>query len=557
MGLISSIVQALLGRTVLRDVLALHEMTKDPRRHQRELLFAQLRREASTAFGRDHGFSEINSIEEYRRRLPIANYDYFAPYIERVKAGETEALFHQQKVLMFALTSGTSSARKFIPVTERFLQDYRRMWSGWGLLAFGDHRSAFRQAKLTFASDDDEFRTSSGIPCGSISGLTVQMQHWLVRKSYVLPPAAAKLKEIQAKYYLAWRLGLTRDMGMWVSPNPSTLLNLARFGDRYRESLIRDIHQGTLTDEFTWPAAIREALRLRPDRRRAAELTRIVDREGVLRPRDAWPQLKLIGCWTGGSMAAYLRNFPEYFGDVAIRDLGLIASEARMTLPIADGTPAGVLEISSSYFEFVPAREIDSPNPTVLEAHELQEGKDYFILLTTSGGLYRYNIYDVVRCVGFHERTPKLEFLNKGSQISNVTGEKLTEHQVSTSVAAALAQQQCRLRTYSLAPCWDEELPYYGLFVEAGDLPEGPIETALAARVEQELCAANLEYATKRETARLGPVAIIRLPSGTWEQWDRQRLQRNGGTAEQYKHPALITDLEFHRSIPTLSYSAR
>ena len=70
-------------------------------------------------------------------------------------------------------------------------------------------------------------------------------------------------------------------------------------------------------------------------------------------------------------------------------------------------------------------------------ATELIEGKNYFIILTTAGGLYRYNISDLVRCVGYHGQAPMLEFLNKGAHYSSMTGEKISEHQVITAVEAA------------------------------------------------------------------------------------------------------------------------
>ncbi len=116
-----------------------------------------------------------------------------------------------------------------------------------------------------------------------------------------------------------------------------------------------------------------------------------------------------------------------------MRDVGLIASEGRMTIPMADATPSGVLDITTHYFEFIPEEEIDSPQPTVLAAHELKEGRTYFILPTTSYGLYRYNIYDVVRCTGFYNQTPLVEFLSKGAHFANITGEKLSEYQVTGS----------------------------------------------------------------------------------------------------------------------------
>src|SRR5205085_2774220 len=120
---------------------------------------------------------------------------------------------------------------------------------------------------------------------------------------------------------------------------------------------------------------------------------------------------------------------PRYFGDNPVRDVGLIASEGRMTIPFEDNTPAGVLDITSHYFEFIPESEGDSSSPTVLGAHELKEGGRYFILLTTGYGLYRYHSHDLVRVTGFHNSTPLIEFLSKGAHFANITGEKLSEYE--------------------------------------------------------------------------------------------------------------------------------
>ena len=96
-----------------------------------------------------------------------------------------------------------------------------------------------------------------------------------------------------------------------------------------------------------------------------------------------------------------------YFSQAPVRDIGLVASEGRMTIPLADGTPSGVLDIQSHYFEFVPEEESDSVRPTVLSADEVEVGCRYFILLTTSYGLYRYNICDLVQVTGFHNAYPE------------------------------------------------------------------------------------------------------------------------------------------------------
>lgn len=535
------------------------QLARDPMNVQRSRLFAQLRREASTGFGRDHGFGEIKSVAEYRRRLPITNYAYYEPYIERVKNGDTEAMFHKQPVLMFAMTSGTTSSRKFVPVTKRFLDDYRRGWLLWGLHVFEDHKHLWFKTMVQLASDWDEFRTPAGIPCGSISGFTAQVQKLVVRRTYCLPPASAKIKDVHAKYYLAWRLGLVRDVGLFIAANPSTLVNLARFGDEHKEMLLRDVAEGGIHSDFPVPEKVWEVERKRllPNPRRARELEAILGRTGKLRPKDVWPNLGMIGNWTGGSVGAYMRHFPEFYGEPSIRDIGLIASEGRMTIPIENDTPGGILEITSSYFEFVPVEEIDSPQPTVLESHELIEGRDYFILLTTSSGFYRYNIYDVVRCMGWYEKTPILAFLNKGSQISNLTGEKISEYQVAKSVEESLRELNLKLTAFSLSPLWDDQMPYYGLFVEKCDFARAETAEKLAAAVERRLGEANHEYEEKRRTRRLGPIRVQFLAEGAWKKWDRERLARTGGAAEQYKHPCLIPDPEFHRQVQVLGSLSR
>jgi hypothetical protein len=542
----------LLRRPVLRHILAFEQATQNPREVQEALLRHILSHHAQTDFGRKHGFGSIRTPDDFRRQLPVAGYDYFEPYIARVRKGELNALLGDERVYMFAMTSGTTAARKYIPVTPQYLADYRRGWNIWGLKSYREHQKTRLRPILQMSSDWCEFRTESGVPCGSVSGLTADMQKWLIRWLYCVPGCVSRIRDSAAKYYTALRLSVPRPVGMMISANPSTLVTLARMGDQEKETLIRDIHDGTLSSRFDVPLDIRHALRKRirrnPDR--ARELEAIVRRTGTLYPKDYWQTDSLmLGNWTGGSVGAYLRHFPTYFGDTAVRDIGLLASEGRMTIPVSDNTASGVLDVTTHYFEFIPEAEGDSPNPTTLRAHELEEGGMYFILPTTAFGLYRYHIYDLVRCTGFHNKTPLIEFLSKGAHFANITGEKLSEYHVTRSMQEALQALDLTLTTYSLSPCWDDEMPYYGLFVEESDFDSPQQAKRLAETLESKLCELNIEYGCKRETLRLGPIRVEFLPTGTWQRWDEERLQRSGGSAEQYKHPCLISDTNFRDSL--------
>jgi hypothetical protein len=543
-----------LAPPVRRRLAAFEAATHQPQQTQEALLRRILARHADTDFGREHGFREVHTAADFRRRLPVAGYDYFEPYIARVRKGDFNALLADRRVHMFALTSGTTAARKYIPVTDQYLADYRRGWNIWGIKAFRDHQAIKLRPIVQLSGDWDEFRTEAGIPCGAVTGLTATMQKRIIRWLYCVPACAGKIKDATAKHYLVLRLSLPRGVGMVIAANPSTLVQLARVGDAQKESLLRDLRDGTLARHLDIPADVRAAVAGRLRRRhpeRVRELEEIIRRTGTLYPKDYWPAERLLlGNWTGGSVGAYLRHYPRYYGEALVRDVGLIASEGRMTIPLTSGSASGVLDITSHYFEFIPEEEADSPSPTTLAAHEVREGGTYFILPTTAFGLYRYHIHDLVRVTGFHNRTPLVEFLSKGSHFANLTGEKLSEYHVTRAMAAVLPRLDLTLTTYSLAPCWDDDTPYYGLFVERTDLANSDQGHRLAALLDRQLGEENIEYRAKRDSLRLGPVRLELLPAGTWARWDRQRLARNGGAMEQYKHPCLINDVNLRATLP-------
>jgi hypothetical protein len=519
---------------------------------QQARLLELVRRNQDSDFGRDHRFDLVRDARDFRRQVPIRGYEGHEPYIERARNGDLRALFGPgTEVLMFAMTSGTTARPKTIPVTCESLQNYREGWTIWGIQAFDSHPGMLEKGLrpiLQLVSNWRESLTPSGIPCGAITGLTSQMQNPLVRQVYCMPPATMRIKDIQAKYYTALRLSVHRKLGAIMAANPATLIAIARLGDRERETLIRDLHDGRLDPKWDVPADVRKALRFRIGIKRpraARELEELVNRTGSLLPRDYWPDLQFLGNWTGGVMGQYLKAYPEIFGDKPVRDLGLIASEGRFTIPLADGTPGGVLAIRHHYFEFIPEDQAGAEQPDTVEAHELIEGRRYFILPTTAGGLYRYQIHDLVRCVGFEGRAPVLEFLNKGAHFSSLTGEKLSEFQAVAAVRAAQASVGLPLQSFLLLPVWGDP-PHYDLLVEAGDLPEtdATAPARLAAAADIELGRQNDEYANRRETLRLGAIRTRRIVTGSWADFQKRRLARSGGTVEQYKQPCLLADLE-------------
>lgn len=519
------------------------------RETQRQILLEILSLNADSEFSRTHGLDRVRDLRDFRQALPVAGFDRALPYVERTMRGEPTALLGSQNpAVMFALSSGTTAATKYVPITRRFVEDYRRGWQIWGVRSFDAHPRMHRLNIFQAASDHEKFRSPSGLPCGNISGLVQSLQSPAVKLMYTVPDAVTKIGDPDAKYYTALRAGVADPyVGLVMTANPSTLLQIARLGDRYSESLIRDLHDGTLSREFDIPEDLRARLRPMSRRKhvaRARELDRLVQRNGALRPRDFWPELQIMAVWTAGSVGAYLPQLREWYGDAAIRDHGLSASEGRMTIPIGGRGAAGPLDIQTHFFEFVPADEIDRVDPTVLLADELEVGEDYYILLTTVSGLYRYDIRDVVRCTGYLGATPELEFRHKGAHISSITGEKLTESQVAEALREASELSGVHLPPVTLCPEWNDPPRYQLLIEQASILCEDQIRY-FVHQLDARLRATNVEYDEKRATRRLGSIAIRPLAAGTWRRYMRARQDQPGGSLEQYKHAVLKPELDF------------
>lgn len=513
------------------------DAVRDGVRVQAQVLRAKLRRNSESDFGRRYGLSRVDGAADLARKVPVLTYEAFEPYIARVKHGDSGALLGRgQRVHMFALTSGTTDEPKFIPVTDTFLQEYRRGWNAFGIKALLDHSSGFLRPIVQISSRMDESRTEAGIPCGAITGLMAGTQKRLVRKYYATPRCLAEIGDPAAKYYAAMRLAVPRDVAFMITASPSTQLKLVRSADDHREQLVRDIRDGTLSSSFDVPSDVRARLRprLRPDRDSARRLERVITEHGALLPRHYW-NLAFIANWTGGTMGLYLRDFPHYFGDTPVRDIGLLASEGRITIPVDDHTPAGILDVESHYFEFIPRDEVDEPKPTSLRCHELEVGQEYYVLMSTSSGFWRYHIGDLVRVADYAGQAPVLEFLSKGAHACSLAGEKLTEHQVVLAMQRVTRALPTKLENFVLAPKWSDP-PYYVLHAETVASDGVPPCEDLAAKVDRSLSSVNMEYAQRRRSDRLGPVALNLLPSGYLSRLDHQHAEARRKGNEQFKH---------------------
>ena len=492
--------------------------TDNPRATQSELLLRIVRQNRSSAFGRDHGFSAIKTIEDYRKQVPIGDYECFRPYIDRARQGEKSVLT-DESILMFTMTSGSTGEPKLIPVTESTWANHSRLTRLWYSRAFQDHPGSAAGKVFGLVGRPVEGYTTGSIPYGAASGLIYQSSPAWIKRTHALPYEIAGIKDFQAKYYVAMRLAIEQDVTFLGTPNPSTILRLVETADRFRDEIIKDIHDGTLSDRFELTHDIRASLmrRLSSNRVRAQELGKSLAAAGRLRPIDYWSHLKLIGCWKGGSVGVRLKELAAWFGDaMPTRDLGYMASEAQMSLPISDDGSAGILAVDANFFEFIAESEIGSADPITLGCDELEVGGVYYVILTSAAGLYRYDINDVIQVTGFHGKTALVEFLRKGRDVTNITGEKLHVNQVIG--AMELAQSATGAAVQHFCAFADVGESRYAFMVEFdGTKPNQETLKDLLGELDTRLSGLNVEYADKRKSARLKAPVLCLMNPGWFE----------------------------------------
>ena len=513
---------------------------------QRASLFKKLRRCAGTRFGRDHGFSKIATVQDFRSRVPISAYEYAAPYITEVSEGRLDALFPaRERLLGFACTTGTTGKPKLNPVTRTWLREYLRSWEVWGVKAITEHPEMIGNTVLQLAGPGDLARSPSGLSIGMVSSIATKYQNRVYRSFYAAPSEVSDIHDSAAKYYTTMRIAMTSKVGFVVAITPANLMRVAETGHEHRERLIRDIHDGTLCSSLDVPRELRRKLARsisirRPGR--ARELEQIVERTGTLYPKDYWP-LSLVSCWLGGTIGYQSRDLPRYYGATPARDLGLVSTEGRHTIPLHDGRPEGVLAVDGSYYEFVPVEERGSPSARALEGHELQVGGEYYLIMTTSSGLYRYDIGDVVRCQGYVGQAPVLEFLHKEGQCADMEGEKISGSQVAQAVAVASRELDLCLDCFMAVPVRrDGQIPYYALLVEQSVIEDSSVARQFIRIVDRELVQQNVMYAGKRNDRYIDSPQLVRLAPGTWSDYMATEIRRSGTGDSQYKHPALVPD---------------
>ena len=508
---------------------------------QREFLLKLVAQNTDSAFGREHGFASIRTVSDYRKQVQVRDFEGLRPYVNRIMAGEVSALTHEAP-FMLTMTSGTTGEPKFIPVTRESQKLNSSLMALWLHRALHDHPGLMDYSSIGIVSQAIEGHTGSGVPYGSASGLIYKNIPWLIRRTYAIPYEVSELHNYDERYFIAARFALARRVSFIATPNPSTMILLARTCTSQKERLVRAIHDGTLgIDSPTQQGICAElATKLRPQPARAKALENVIKRTGELLPADCWTDLKLIGCWMGGSSGIQARKLQSFYGAVPLRDLGYLSSEGRVTVPFADNAPSGILAIQNGFYEFIPEESADAVDPLVLSSHELEQGRRYSILLSTANGLYRYKINDIVEVTGFFCEAPLLAFIRKGGEMANITGEKMHANHLMQAIDEIKHRFDLAIGHFRASP--DFDAGRYDIFMELEQkMSPALLRNQVLPELDKILARVNIEYAQKRQSQRLA-APMLHLMQDTWVAMCLQRHIAAGKRDTQYKWQILGPD---------------
>ena len=522
-----------------------------PERAQWALLERILAANAGTSFGVEHGFEAIRTVADYRRAVPVQTYEDLRHHVERQELTGEPCLTAEQPVY-YNRTSGTGGDPKNIPLTAsglKRLKDHQRLathiWSKSAPILSGK--------VFMVGGAGVEGHMPGGTPYGSATGKLRENQPRLLRRRYTLPVSVPAVEDYESRYVIMAILGLADPAVTGVgTANPSTLIRLLAVMHEHLDTILPAVAGGRLPDDL---AALLDpdedpGLKARPDR--AAQLRKVLDTRGRLTYKDIWPRLAGVVTWTGGSCGVAVGNVESSLpASCIVIEAGWVASEMQGTINVDPASNTCLPVLGDTFFEFAERDAWEAGSREMLPAGELETGRDYYVVVTTPDGLYRYDMSDIVRVTGWVGATPALVFVQKGSGITSITGEKLHEAQVLDAVPGVLGEHGLMADFFIMLA--DVEAASYTLYAETGAIPASPTggreegsNRAIAAEVDARLRSMNIEYDSKRASGRLGTVALRGLRAGTGAEYRRAQVAAGQRDAQfKYLHVQYRQDCAF------------
>ncbi len=480
----------------------------NPLKIQTKILKEILKKNKNTNYGRLYNFSGIKTIEDYQNQVPVITYEDIIPFIQKIKDGEQNILT-KDKILFLATTSGTTSSVKLIPVTKDRMKNFKRELYLWSVYVLKDHTNVLKGKTLYFAGPYIEGKTSAGIICGSISGYLIAKAPWYIKSKVVVPPETYNIFDFDKKIKVIAINALKSNITQFAFASPIEAILFLDYIAEHKDELINELERTGLE-------------------KRAKELKEL----SSFKPTNIWPNLCLIGCIKSKFNLHYLETLKEKIGkDIEIRDPGIYASEGRLSLGLEKEGISGIIPAHVTFFEFIEKKE-DGKDGEPITIDKLELEKNYEVIITTTEGLYRYRMGDIVKVTGYKQKLPLIEFVDRNNYL-NIAGELAHENILISIMYKVIEEVGIKIKSFTFMPYSKDpsKKPRYEILIEL--LPENTLDDKLAIKLKELLDKTLKEYISdyrqmREEFGRLDSPVLSILKQGSYDEFDKRRTCTGG-----------------------------
>lgn len=514
-------------------VVDFYGLLQNPEAIQQQLLQEILKTNADTVVGKKYNFSKIKNSSEYVKKVPVHEWSDLEKLSKKMEEGAVDQLF-SGKPIYFIVTSGTTGSSKFIPESKLGAMAKSITSRLRNALVISKHPASIVGKIFPISNSAGVGKVACGIPYGYASGITLMETPEENRKKIAFPLELLNIQTPEILDYAVMRFAIEQNVSAIVGNNSGRMGQLIVLGKEHAEQIITDIAEGTFTVSPEHVEALPESITLHPNPGRAEELRAIFRSGEPFTPASYWPNLTVFTSWMGGSIGRYLAAVKPLLGkNIAYFDFGYGASEGKFNIPLEVDQPAGVLSLLAAFYEF---EDLDEEGAISL-AHELVDGKQYKMIITTFSGLYRYNLNDIIEVRGFTGNTPNIIFVSKTKDVGNICGEKLSASFIADAVQTVSAQHNLSVKHFCAIPNAEKKQYQFCIeFMEDNVPPKSFLHELDTKLAEHSI------YATKRRQELLLPPIVV-IMKKHWQ--DALYAEKAGGNAStaQIKLPVIYENV--------------
>ncbi len=473
---------------------------QDPVKAQEKVFQDLISKARNTAFGQDHNFECISSHEDFVQNVPIRDYEELKPYVDRVVAGENDVLW-PGKPLYFAKTSGTTSGAKYIPLTKESMPEHIKAARN-AILSYVHEtgNSKFVDGKMIFLQGSPEMEEINGIKLGRLSGIV----------AHYVP------NYLQKNRMPSWETNCIED---W-------------------ETKVEAVIDETLPENMSVISGIPSWVQM--------YFERIIQRTGK-KVGEVFPEFNLF-IYGGVNFEPYRAKFKELIG----RDVDSIelfpASEGFFAYQDSRAEAGMLLLLDAGiFYEFVPADQFFEENAPRLTIGRVQTGVNYVLIISTTAGLWSYNIGDTI---AFTSTDPyRVVVTGRIKHFISASGEHVIGKEVEEAMKIAQKETGISINEFTVAPqlAPAEGLPYHEWFIEfAGD--QNNLDR-FSELLDLEMRNQNSYYNDLITGKVLRPLVITKVKDGGFKDY----MKSIGKLGGQNKLPRLSNDRKIADKLHELS----